>query len=340
MTNRRMFLVAALAALGVFQVAAAGAQGPPRDHGHVRRSAPNGKNEPAVRAAFQEVLGQASAATVRVLADGEQVALGTVVASDGYLVTKASVLKGKIVCRFRDGTERAAEKVGEDGTEDLALLRVHATGLTVISWRQGGPPPQGSLVATTAPADEPVAIGVVSTDPRRIRGRNDARHSRAWLGVEMGAGATGLGVGSVMPDSPAAKAGLRTGDEIRQIDGAAMSSSEQVVQTVGGHAAGQTVKLLVRRQEQDLEISVTLARSSSPQDLWGGGPFSDRRAGFPVVLPHDTPLHPRDCGGPLVDTDGRAVGVNIARALRVTTYALPAGVVQDTISAMKEKAQR
>ena len=140
----------------------------------------------------------------------------------------------------------------------------------------------------------------------------------------------------MVPDSPAAKAGLRTGDEIRQIDGAAMSSSERVVQAIGG----QTVKLLVHRQEQELEISVTLARSPSPQDLWGGGPFSDRRTGFPTVLPHDTPLHPRDCGGPLVDTDGRAVGVNIARALRVTTYALPAGVVQDTISAMKEKAQR
>ena len=100
---------------------------------------PTGRTTPANRAAFQEVLEQASAATVRVLADGEEVALGTVVEPDGYLVTKASVLKGKITCRFRDGTERPAEKVGNDDTEDLALLRVQATGLPAITWREGVP---------------------------------------------------------------------------------------------------------------------------------------------------------------------------------------------------------
>jgi serine protease Do len=306
----------------------------------MRRDVANGKNEPAVRSAFQEVLDRASTATVRVLADGEQVALGTVVEPDGYLVTKASVLKGKITCRFRDGTERKAEKVGEDASQDLALLRVEATGLTAISWRQGDPPPPGSLVATTAPADAPIAIGVVSTDPRRIRGRTHGHRSRAWLGVEMGAGESGLGVGGVTPGSPAAKAGVRVGDEIRQIDGAAMKSAEQVVEAVGGHAAGQAIKLLVHRQDQDLEISATLAKFHDPQDSWGGGPFSERRSDFPVVLPHDAPLHPSDCGGPLVDTDGHAVGINIARALRVTTYALPAAVVRDTVSALKEKSQR
>jgi S1-C subfamily serine protease len=334
--RRRILTVVALAAMWVFQGVPAGAQGPPRDHGRMRREAANGKNEPAVRSAFQEVLGGASAATVRVLADGEQVALGAVVESDGYLVTKASVLKGKITCRFKDGTERTAEKVGEDGAQDLALLRVEARGLTAISWRQGDPPPPGSLVAATASADAPIAIGVVSTDPRIIRGRTDGRHPRAWLGVEMGGGESGLGVGGVMPDSPAAKAGVRAGDEIRQIDGAAMKSAEQIVEAVAGHRAGQTIKLLVHRQDQDLEISATLARFQSPQDAWGGGPFSERRSGFPAVLPHDAPLHPRDCGGPLVDTDGRAVGINIARALRVTTYALPADVVRNTVSALKD----
>jgi serine protease Do len=340
MIRRRRLTVVALAAFCVLQGVLACAEGPPRDRGRVRREAANGKNEPAVRSAFQEVLGRASAATVRVLADGEEVALGAVVEPDGYLVTKASVLKGKIVCRFRDGTERKAEKVGEDGNQDLALLRVEATGLTAISWRQGDPPPPGSLVATTAPADEPIAISVVSTDPRRIRGRTDAHHPRAWLGIEMGAGESGLGVGGVMPDSPAAKAGVRVGDEIRQIDGAAMKSAEQVVETVGGHSAGQAIKLLVHRQDQDLEISATLAKFQAPQDSWGGGPFSERRSGFPVVLPHDAPLRPKECGGPLVDTDGRAVGINIARALRVTTYALPAAVVRDTVRELKEKSQR
>ena len=55
--------------------------------------------------------------------------------------------------------------------------------------------------------------------------------------------------------------------------------------------------------------------------------FSDRRFGFPTVVPHDLAIAPNDCGGPLVDIDGRCLGVNIARALRVASYALPPGVV-------------
>lgn len=38
-------------------------------------------------------------------------------------------------------------------------------------------------------------------------------------------------------------------------------------------------------------------------------------------------IHPNECGGPLVNTDGKIVGINIARALRVTTYAVPTDVV-------------
>jgi len=38
-------------------------------------------------------------------------------------------------------------------------------------------------------------------------------------------------------------------------------------------------------------------------------------------------IKPSDCGGPLVDLDGKILGINIARAGRVETWALPAEVV-------------
>jgi serine protease Do len=78
---------------------------------------------------------------------------------------------------------------------------------------------------------------------------------------------------------------------------------------------------------------------TSSEDEWGGGPFSEVRSGFGAILPHDTPLHPKDCGGPLVDTDGRVVGINIARALRVTTYALSADDVRRVVDELRRKAQ-
>ena len=40
------------------------------------------------------------------------------------------------------------------------------------------------------------------------------------------------------------------------------------------------------------------------------------------------------CGGPLVDLDGRAVGLNIARADRTATYAIPAGKLKSLLGEM------
>jgi serine protease Do len=49
-------------------------------------------------------------------------------------------------------------------------------------------------------------------------------------------------------------------------------------------------------------------------------------------------LQPWLCGGPLVNLDGKAVGLNIARAGRVTTYALPAKLVKKILKNLQSKA--
>ena len=50
-----------------------------------------------------------------------------------------------------------------------------------------------------------------------------------------------------------------------------------------------------------------------------------------MAIQHDSVLNPGDCGGPLVDLEGKAIGLNIARAGRVESYALPAGIVRETV---------
>ena len=57
------------------------------------------------------------------------------------------------------------------------------------------------------------------------------------------------------------------------------------------------------------------------------GPLSPKIDGFPFVLQHDIPLEPAQCGGPLLDLDGRCVGINVARAGRVKTLAIPVGKI-------------
>ena len=40
------------------------------------------------------------------------------------------------------------------------------------------------------------------------------------------------------------------------------------------------------------------------------------------------------CGGPLVNLDGQCVGINIARAERVSSYALPSSTARSAIESM------
>jgi hypothetical protein len=53
-------------------------------------------------AAFADVVKAPSKSTVQVYCDGYRAALGAIVRSDGYIVTKASELKGKLQCELRD----------------------------------------------------------------------------------------------------------------------------------------------------------------------------------------------------------------------------------------------
>jgi len=62
---------------------------------------------------------------------------------------------------------------------------------------------------------------------------------------------------------------------------------------------------------------------------------STHHIGFPEVLEHDTDLFPDQCGGPLFDIYGKAVGLNIARAARITSYAIPASAVERVFRALK-----
>jgi serine protease Do len=72
-----------------------------------------------------------------------------------------------------------------------------------------------------------------------------------------------------------------------------------------------------------------IGRSQYQNNL--GGELTRRRFGFPSALQHDTVLSPAECGGPIVDLEGRVVGFNIARAGRTESYALPVAEVNQRL---------
>jgi serine protease Do len=113
-----------------------------------------------------------------------------------------------------------------------------------------------------------------------------------------------------------------------------VTNREQVVEALREFRDGQTVKLGLRRAEKpfDAQVRMTTPHSGQPgSELYYQqrfnrvtGAVSERAGGFQQAIEHDSVLRPWLCGGPLVNLDGKAVGINIARAGRVTTYALPA----------------
>lgn len=67
----------------------------------------------------------------------------------------------------------------------------------------------------------------------------------------------GVSVQSVVEDSPAAEAGLQTGDIITEVNGTAVSSSE-LIDLIGNCNVGDQLILIIYRQGDTLEITVTI----------------------------------------------------------------------------------
>jgi serine protease Do len=291
-----------------------------------------------VLASFREVVAQPAKSTVQIYCDGYRAALGAVVREDGYIVTKSSELKGKIECLLpgrRQDQKLEATIVASDAALDLTILKIDAKDLTPIVWAESAPP-VGSWLVTPGldPDNDPVSIGVVSVAARKISAPEGA------LGITV----PGEGRGSeariedIVPGNAADKAGLKVGDIILKINGKEITDKDHLVKTIKSYMPGEKVELLVKRGSDELKLTATLGsrmqlfhgdRADFQNSL--GGPLSERRAGFAMAIQHDSVLRPVDCGGPIVDLDGKAIGLNIARAGRVESYALPAALVRESV---------
>jgi serine protease Do len=299
------------------------------------------KGASAVLSAFAPVVSNTWPSVATILADGAPVALGTVVDADGLLITKASQLDGgSITCRLADGRRLRTALLGKDDEHDLALIKIPARDLEPVAWREDGVPTAGHWVVTPGPSPTPLAAGVVSAAERSWRMRRQDR-PRGFLGVQLEPGESNtVRIARVIGGLAADKAGIEAGDVIARVGDEMTESVDQVIRTLGGTPPDTTVTIGLLRDDRAITVDATLGKMSvrTPELRWGGGPFSERRFEFPNVLPHDTTLLPTQCGGPLLDMNGQAVGINIARALRVASYALPARDVQRVLEQLKAGA--
>jgi len=301
---------------------------------------------------FAEAVSGVSESTVRVQVDEKDAALGTVVSPDGYILTKGSEIvaptterpRGAITCNLRDGTVYDAKLIGYHKPSDLAMLKIEAEGLKPVKFAPLKLADVGNWVAVTGPSAEPVAVGVLSAGNRKLYREESfiENANKGYLGV-LGLSdtddATGVKIGSVDPKGSAARSGMKNGDVVYEVGGKVIKTRDDLLATMDGYRPGDSLTVKVKRGEEEVNLKVKLG-SKADFDRGAfqngmGGTLSGRRTGFPSVIQHDTVIRPTDCGGPLVDLDGNVLGINIARAGRVETWALPGDVVQPIMADLK-----
>lgn len=302
----------------------------------------NEKNHESIKGAFSTISADATRATVQISEKKKRLALGVIVSEDGLVVTKASQVideEGKlrdVICELSDKRNFKPRLIGLEPQHDVALLKINARKLTVIKWSTAAEGPSlGSWVITPGIRKTPVSIGVLSVGPTEIKG--------GVLGILLGDDENSTAIIRVFNGSGGERAGLKAGDVVIKVNDKEMKDRQMLQDTVRSHLAGEEITLEIKRGEELLTIKAVLGRMS---DITGGrpvaqnnlgGPLSERRTGFPSVLQHDSVVQPNQCGGPVLDIHGDAVGINIARAGRISTYALPVDVIKRVVEQLAPK---
>jgi S1-C subfamily serine protease len=245
-----------------------------------------------------------------------------------------------------DGKRFEARVRAESRAYDLALLKVPAAGLPAVSWGDAGGLKAGRLVASLGPRPEPLHFAVVAA----VRCKNPSVKGELPLRVvpppDGARGVRFAGFSEDRLDLEAARRALKPGDRITHLDGVPTPTVEDFAaardRRVKGPEglAGEWVKLTVDRGGKAEHVYVPLVADPVPIPFpWRDARWNLRRSGFPVVFCHDGAIAHDRCGGPVVDRSGRVVGVNIARADPLQTFAVPGDVVQRVVAALKAQAR-
>ena len=285
--------------------------------------------------ALTPILATAAKSTVRVWAGKRRLAYGTVVADGRQVLTKFSEVarvSGSLRVEADDGAVRAVVVAGVYQDEDLALLAIKGEALTPVKWFTEQPK-LGAFLTATQPGGQPAAFGVVSVLQRNLR-----ETDKAYLGVQgdFRFAGPGVKVQEVKPDSGAAAAGLRAGDVILRVNERPISGMLELRNALTGLTPGARVAMAVNRGGEQIRLEGVLGNRPNYPQFSGdrlrqmeqmGGPTSRVRDSFSKVIQTDMRPNPNQIGGPVVDLQGRVMGITMARADRTRSFVMPSAAV-------------
>lgn len=303
----------------------------------------NGKS---LRGAFAEEQAALQASSA-VLYDGwKSFNYGIVVSDNGYILAKESELAQRENLSLRVGEVHYKEVtiVSRNPRWDLALLKVNAEGLTPVRWAESSELAQGSWVVANGATSRHlrrINVGIVSAKSRAVKGL-----APVVLGVQFTENESVLIVDIVTKETGAEKAGLKKGDVIKKFDGVGVSDRESLIELIRDKVPGDVVEIEFERVGEGFKVEVDLmARHEAYSDTYESrndamsGDFSKRRDSFPRVLQTDIPFNSRTIGGPLLNLNGECIGMNIARANRAESFAIPVEELRAELEALLPQTQ-
>lgn len=291
----------------------------------------------------QRAVLQASSAHIR---DGrEESGYGVVISAEGHILTKASEFKTlskptAIVDRKR---YPSVELLAVDRKWDVCLIKIDAEGLTPVEYAQSSDLPLGSWVmgnGATSLFKRRLLMGVISAQPHRIPPAG---------GLVMGVSLKeeenkGLVVQEVEPKGGAHAAGIKKGDVLLTADDQTVKTVKELIEILKTHHTGSQVLMSLTRGEEKVETHVELMPSHQMKPPPNrndqmSGDFSERRSDFPRVIQHSILGNSTSVGGPLLNLEGECIGMNIARANRAESFAIPVEELQEIGSRLMAEAE-
>ena len=307
-----------------------------------------GRQSEEFNKALEPIVAEAAKSTVIVWGKDRRqprrLAYGTVIADGTKILTQWSEIE-----RFTDsihvtgahGEGAKAEVSGVYADEDLALLSIAAVdaaaeGLVPAAFHPSDLPLGGFLTAAR-PDGKPGAFGVVAVLERNLR-----ETDKAHLGImaDFGYRGEGVRIANVQPEFGAAAAGIRAGDLILGVNDRDISGLQELKNALSDKKPGDTVTLRVETAGKEREVEVRLSNRPVLGQFAGGrlnamermgGALNRVRDGFSRVVQTDMKIQSDQIGGPVVDLEGRVVGITMARADRTRTFIMASRAVMDLL---------
>jgi putative serine protease PepD len=147
------------------------------------------------------------------------------------------------------------------------------TDAAINHGNSGGPllSSQGQVIGVNAQiksdsgGNEGVGFAIPSNTVKSIASQliSTGKAQHAYLGVLLNEASSSAQVQSVRAGTPAAKAGLKSGDVVTEVDGTSISSGDDLTRAIDAHKPGDTVTVKYRRGGSEHTVDLKLATRPS-----------------------------------------------------------------------------